>query len=116
MEYIMAKFKVTVRKYRDEMLEIEAQDKISATMTALSRISDPELKCTVLSIEPSNDPKFEINSSVKVNGQDLTGVVMKRKFSDMDNEHVYKILCEDSTFQTFFEHELIEVKNGTVHH
>lgn len=113
----MAKFKITVRKYKDEVIEIDAKDKISAAIQATAiNTPDSELKCTVLSIEPSNDPKFEINSSVKVNGQDITGIVMKRKFSDMDNEHVYKILCEDSTFQTFFEHELIEVKNGTVHH
>ena len=112
----MAKFKVTVRKYKDEVLEIEAQDKISATISALSRSSNPELTCTVLSIIPSNDPEFNIKDSVKVINKDITGIVIKREFSDYDNEHRYKILCDDSTFRTFFEHELIKNKNGTVHH
>ena len=113
----MAKFKVTVRKYKDEVIEIDAQDKISAAIKATTtNTPDSELQCTVLSIEPSNDPEFEINDHVKINSKGLTGTVMKRKFSDIDNEYIYKVLCNGSTLETFFEHELSKEKYGTVHH
>lgn len=113
----MAKFKITVRKYKDEVIEIDAKDKISAAIQAtVINTPDSELQCTVLSIEPSNDPEFEINDRVKINSKDLAGTVMKRKFSDIDNEYTYKVLCDDSTFETFFEHELSKDKYGTVHH
>lgn len=113
----MAKFKITVRKYKDEVIEIDAKDKISAAIQATAiNIPDSELKCTVLSIVPSNDPNFNIKDNVKIINKDITGIVVKREFSDYDNEHRYKVLCDDSTFRTFFEHELIKNKNGTVHH
>lgn len=118
----MAKFNITIRKYTDETITVDAADKISAHMAALAQIqkADSEYSYEIIGFTPVNDPIFNISDIVKTTKGNKTGVVMKRAFSEYDNTYVYKVLCDNpeqkATFETFFEHELTKKQNGELHH
>lgn len=119
----MAEFKVTIQKITQLEYTVEAKDKIDASMTAIHKainnmdISDDD-KYEVIQVSPNQDPQFQISETVKINDLNVSGLVMKRRFSDLDNDYMYKVLYSngsESILGTFYEYQLSNIANGAVH-
>lgn len=119
----MAEFKVTIQKITQLEYTVEAKDKIDASMTAIYKainnmdISDDD-KYEVIQVSPNQDPQFQISETVKINDLNVSGLVMKRRFSDLDNDYMYKVLYSngsESILGTFYEYQLSNIANGAVH-
>lgn len=120
----MAEFRVTIQKLTQLEYTVEAKDKIDASITAIQRaINNMDIsgddKYEVIQVSPNQDPKFQISETVKINNLNVSGLVMKRRFSDLDNDYLYKVLYSkgsESILGTFYEYQLSSIPNGTVHH
>ena len=120
----MAEFKVTIQKLIQLEYTVEAKDKIDASMTAIQKainnmdISEDD-KYEVVQVSPNQNPQFQISETVKINDLNVSGLIMKRRFSDLDNDYIYKVLYSkesESILGTFYEYQLSSTTNGTVHH
>ncbi len=120
----MAEFKVVIHKVTPLEYTIEAKDKIDASIAAIQKaINNMDIsgddKYEVVQVSPNQDPQFQISETVKINDLNVSGLIMKRKFSDLDNDYMYKVLYSkgsESILGTFYEYQLSSIKNGTVHH
>lgn len=119
----MAEFKVIIQKRTQLEYTVEAKDKIDASMAAIQKainnmdISEDD-KYEVIQVSPNQDPQFQISETVKINDLNVSGLIMKRRFSDLDNDYMYKVLYSngsESILGTFYEYQLSNIANGAVH-
>lgn len=119
----MAEFSVIIQKITQLEYTVEAKDKIDASMTAIQKaINNMDIsgddKYEVIQVSPNQDPQFQISETVKINDLNVSGLIMKRRFSDLDNDYMYKVLYSngsESILGTFYEYQLSNIANGAVH-
>lgn len=116
----MAEFKVIIKKYSTLEYVVEAKDKIDAAMTAAQQaINNLEIsgdeQYEIIQASPIIKPAFNINETVYIKPLQINGTIMKCRYSDMDNDFIYKVLQSDTNLGTFYESQLSSRTDRTVH-